>query len=132
MFDPKEGENNEQFFEDLEKDLVVECEKCGPIDKITVFSTHPKGVVIIKFHTSFAAQECIRIMDGRYFGGRRLRSMFWDGVTNYSTPSAGGGAVAESKGEQSKDADEERLEEFGDWLEHEQEDLPEEFRLRVE
>jgi HIV Tat-specific factor 1 len=125
MFDPAESVANPQFFEELEKDIAEEFEKCGPLEKITVFSRNPRGVVIVKFTTAFAAQECVRLMDGRYFGGRKLRSMFWDGVTNYSS-----GPVAVS--EQQSEADEQRLEEFGNWLEQEQEDLPEEFRLRTE
>lgn len=56
----------------------------GEIDKITVFSEHPNGVVIIKFGTSFAAQDCISKMEGRYFGGSKIKAMFWDGITNYA------------------------------------------------
>ena len=140
MFHPSECEGNEQFFDELEKDIAVEFEKCGPVEKITVFSKHPKGVVIVKFSTSFAAQECIRVMDGRYFGGRRLRSMFWDGVTNYSDSSYYGSINSNTEGEGTNKVEsnigvideDKRLEAFGDWLENEQEDLPEEFRLRVE
>jgi HIV Tat-specific factor 1 len=125
MFDPLDSLTNPQFFEELEKDIAEEFEKCGPLEKITVFSNNPKGVVIVKFATAFAAQECVRLMDGRYFGGKKLRSMFWDGVTNYTC----GPATAS---DQQSDADEQRLEEFGNWLEQEQEELPEEFRLRTE
>jgi HIV Tat-specific factor 1 len=125
MFHPSESEGNPQFFEELEKDIAEEFEKCGPLEKITVFSKNPKGVVIVKFATAFAAQECVRIMDGRYFGGKKLRSTFWDGVTNYSVD-------PHAPGQQEDDVDAQRLEEFGDWLEQEQEVLPEEFRLRTE
>lgn len=125
MFHPSESEGNPQFFEELEKDIAEEFEKCGPLEKITVFSRNPKGVVIVKFATSFAAQECVRVMDGRYFGGRKLRSMFWDGVTNY-------GEVSLGDSMQTNAEDDQRLEEFGDWLEQEQENLPEEFRLKTE
>ena len=46
--------------------------------------------------------------------------------------------LREEEGNDDDDEDDEdrvesnRLDEFGDWLEHEQEDLPEEFRLRTE
>lgn len=135
MFHPDEASKDESFFDDLERDIVEECEKCGPIDKITVFSTNPKGVVIVKFHTAFAAQECVRVMDGRFFGGRKLRCMFWDGVTNYSVPTmstADGTSHTASGATAEVDAEEERLDAFGDWLDKEQEELPEEFRLRTE
>jgi HIV Tat-specific factor 1 len=132
MFHPDDSIDDPSFFEDLERDLVQECEKCGELEKITVFSKNPRGIVIVKFATSFAAQECVRVMDGRFFGGKRLRCTFWDGVTNYSVgdlPSQGGIGGA---GGQQEAAEEARLDAFGDWLDKEQEDLPEEFRLRVE
>ena len=136
MFDPNEIDakykgNDETFFEELENDIASEGEKCGQMDKITVFSRSPQGAVIIKFCTSYAAQECVRLFDGRMYDGRKLRCKFWDGVTDYTSQSvpsienqnAAGGKV---------DLEESRLDEFGDWLENEQEDLPEEFRLREE
>lgn len=136
MFDPAESNTDPCFFQDLETDLLEEGKKCGPIDKITVFSQHPKGVVIVKFATSFAAQECVRIMDGRFFGGKKLRCMFWDGVTNYSTPVNGSVQQEGNSGSRERaggeDEDASRLDEFGDWLENEQKDLPDEFKLRVE
>ena len=81
----------------------------------------------MKFSTSYAAQECIRLMNGRFFGGSQLKSYFWDGVTNYSVTVHS----AEHEEEEEK-AEAARLDEFGDWLENEQEDLPEEFKLRTE
>ena len=136
MFRPEDSLSDPTFFEDLERDLLQECEKLGEIEKITVFSKNPRGIVIIKFSTSFAAQECVRVMDGRFFGGNRLRCTFWDGVTNYSVPDmssqAGVNGSAALNGTAVEAAEEARLDAFGDWLDKDQEDLPEEFRLRVE
>jgi HIV Tat-specific factor 1 len=125
MFD-LEDVKDDKFMDELEADIVSECEKCGAIEKITVFSKNPRGIVIVKFGTAFAAQECVRILDGRFFGGRKIKAFFWDGKSNYSVPlSDAATAAAEAE-------DEERLKEFGDWLDHEQEDLPEELKPRVE
>lgn len=38
----------------------------------------------LKFGTAYAASECVKIFDGRFFGGRKLSCHFWDGVTNYT------------------------------------------------
>lgn len=46
----------ETFSDELEGDIASECGKCGQIEKITVFSKHPQGVVIVKFSTSYASQ----------------------------------------------------------------------------
>ena len=83
MFVPQDF-NDESFSDLLEQDIATECGKCGQIEKITVFSKHVKGVVIVKFSTSYAAQECVRSMNGRFFGGKQLRSYFWDGQTDFS------------------------------------------------
>lgn len=116
------------FSDELEQDIAGECSKCGEIDKITVFSKNPKGIVIVKFTTSFASQECVKLMDGRFFGGSRIRCYFWDGVTNYTME----GSQTLQRMEEEEEEEKERLDEFGDWLEKSQAELPPELRLRVE
>lgn len=93
------------------------CNSLGPVEKITVFSRNRLGPVAVKFSTAFAASECIKLMDGRWFGKRQLRCHYWDGATNYT--------VEESEVEQQK-----RLDDFGDWLE--QQDLPPALQLQKE
>lgn len=115
------------FEEELQVDVATECEKFGPLDKLTLFSSNPRGIVVVKFKTAFAAQECIRVMNGRYFGGVKIKCYFWDGVTNYSII-----ATSDERAEELENQEESRLNEFGDWLEKEQEVLPEEFQLRTE
>lgn len=118
---------NPTFSDELEADIASECEKLGVLEKLTFFSSNPRGIVVVKFSTSYAAQECIRVMNGRYFGGQRLKCYFWDGVSNYSVT---GSSAAQEEEEEKQEAS--RLDEFGDWLEQEQEELPEEFRVRTE
>ena len=77
----------------------------GPLEKITVFSRNSAGPVVVKFGTAYAAEECIKTMEGRWFGKRKLKCHYWDGITNYSV-----------KEDDSKEAA--RLDEFGDWLEN--------------
>lgn len=115
------------FSDELEADIASECEKCGTLEKLTFFSTNPRGIAVVKFATSYAAQECIRLMNGRFFGGSKLKSYFWDGVANYSVT-----AASEAAEEEQERQEESRLDEFGDWLENNDEELPEEFRLRTE
>lgn len=129
MFTPADFINDIAFASELEDDVASECSKCGEIDKITCFSENPKGVVIVKYKTSFAAQECIRLMDGRFFATRRLKCYFWDGATNFSISSLNASSSSSSREEEEEEG---RLDSFGDWLEKEQENLPDEFKLRVE
>lgn len=124
MFVPSDF-NSPTFSDELENDVAEGCAQCGEIEKITVFSRNPRGIVIVKFKTSFAAQECVRIMDGRFFAGKKLRCYFWDGATDYSIVSA-------KQEEEEEKEEQQRLDEFGDWLENAEDDLPDEFKLQVE
>ena len=127
MFVPSDFAD-ESFADELEKDVVNEISaKCGQIEKITLFSKHEKGIIVVKFTTSFSSQECVNLMNGRFFGGRKIKSYFWDGVTNYNI------STNYIKGiEEEEKAEAARINDFGDWLEEEQEELPEEFQLRTE
>ena len=122
------------FSDEIESDLASECEKYGIIEKITLFSSNPRGIVIIKFSTSYAAQECIRVMNGRYFNQKKIKSYYWDGSTNYTinSNSSGSGSGSNNHEDEEEKKELERLNEFGDWLEKDQENLPEEFQLRTE
>ncbi|KAJ1438189.1 hypothetical protein B484DRAFT_444774 [Ochromonadaceae sp. CCMP2298] len=115
------------FSDELEADIAGECQKCGQIEKLTFFSANPRGVAVVKFSTTFAAQECVLLMNGRYFGGRKLRCYFWDGVANFSLTTQSAQQEEEQEAQEAA-----RLDEFGDWLDRDQEELPEEFRLQLE
>jgi hypothetical protein len=127
LFSPRDFDD-EAFSDRLEREVASECQRYGDIEKITVFSKNARGVVVVKYATSYAAQECVRALDGRAWcgGARRPRCYFWDGLTDYS---AGNDPRAADDAEELEKA---RLDEFGDYLEQEQEELPEEFRLQVE
>ena len=62
----------------------------------------------IKFKQSEPAQECLKLMNGRFFGGRQLTAELWDGITNYNVRKA-----QESEEEQAA-----RLARFAAELEH--------------
>jgi HIV Tat-specific factor 1 len=84
MFSPEEFAENPGYKEELEGDIRSECAKLGRVDKLRVFNGHPQGVVSVKFVTLEAADECVRIMNGRFFGGRQLEAAKWDGFTNFN------------------------------------------------
>ena len=62
----------------------------------------------------------------RWYGGRQLSAIYWDGATDYSANAfldADGGA-------QEEEAETNRLEKFGDWIEDQE--LPPELQLQME
>jgi HIV Tat-specific factor 1 len=121
--DGGEAENS-KLLEELESDLRTHCEPFGVVEKMTVFTKHPDGVVVIKFTTPGAASDAIKGMNGLKWKGRRqLEASFWDGVTDYT---------ARSEEDEQKEREEQELRhsEFEDWLENQE--LPEELRLHAE
>lgn len=87
MFTPQEVQDSgdaDEFYEELQSEVAQECEaKAGEIEKLFVFKGNPDGVITIKFKTSAAAGECIKIFHGRFFAGRPISCEYWDGVSNF-------------------------------------------------
>ena len=48
-----------------------------------IFHLHPEGVATVKFRTDEAAEKCIELMHGRFFGGRQVEAKLWDGVETF-------------------------------------------------
>lgn len=112
--------DEDKFFSELESALRVELEKFGVVEKITVFSKRLDGVVVVKFAQPAAASEAVKEWDGKVWKGRSVEAIFWDGVTDFTVQDE----------HKEKEEAEKRLEEFGNWLDHQE--LPEELRLQTE
>ena len=119
MFKPKDIIKDSQL-KKLESRILSECSKNGDVEKITVFSENPAGVVIVKFTQPAAASSTIKAYQNIDIGGRRVEATFWDGVTDYTIHDE----------ENEKLESEKRQEEFGAWLDNQQ--LPEHLQLRME
>jgi len=126
-------DEEEQLLGELELRVRTECEKFGDVEKMTLFSRHPDGVVVVKYAQPGAASDAVQGLNGRPWErpanaeakstaptSTTLEAMFWDGVTDYTVRDE----VKEEK------EMEERHEEFGAWLE--QQELPEELRLQTQ
>ena len=123
IFDPKEltKDKNDKKLRKLDQEVHAECEELGTVEKITVFSKHPAGVMIVKFAQPNAASDAVTKFNGKVRGtGHKVDASYWDGVTDYTMHDA----------EKEEKETEKRLDEFGDWLENQ--DSPEEFKLKVE
>ena len=69
MFDIKYADEP-NFFKFLEEDVRMECEKLGEILRIKIFEKNSEGVIQIKFKEALAAENCIKLMNNRFFDGR--------------------------------------------------------------
>lgn len=83
MFDPDEVQGNKGLIKDLHTDVADECRKHGSIGRIKIFAWNPEGVVSVRFMTTEAADACVKALNGRPFGGRRIVAGLWDGFTNF-------------------------------------------------
>jgi HIV Tat-specific factor 1 len=78
----------------------------GEIDKFQIFEENPEGVIKIKFKSPTSAEKCIQALNGRFYNGKQIEAVYWDGKTDYSK-------ISENSEIQNK-----RIEEFGKWLEN--------------
>lgn len=83
LFSLQEAEREgPEFYAELADEVREECEKIGQVAKVTPMERHKQGIVCVKFKTSCEAEECIRVMDGRYFAGRAVEASFYDGCSD--------------------------------------------------
>eukprot|EP00123_Amoebidium_parasiticum_P017043 comp23685_c1_seq1/m.40643 comp23685_c1_seq1/g.40643 ORF comp23685_c1_seq1/g.40643 comp23685_c1_seq1/m.40643 type:complete len:477 (-) comp23685_c1_seq1:261-1691(-) len=83
MFDPKEFEEDPVGITEIKDDVMTECGQCGQVKKVIVFDRHKEGVVSVRFDNMESAEKAIKLMNGRWFGGRQIKADHWDGKTNY-------------------------------------------------
>lgn len=116
VFHPDEFIEDPELEDDLKKDILGEASKLGVVESVKIYRRNPDGVVSIVFKTEEAADACIKLMRGRWFGGRQLEANKWDGVTNHNAK-----RVQETEEEQMA-----RLEAFSKEIEEGREDGGEE------
>ena len=73
------NEGGKDFLKELEQDMKFECGKIGPVMRIKIYENNPNGYVQVKYKDVVSAEECIRVMNGRFFDCRQLECFYWDG-----------------------------------------------------
>ncbi len=108
--------------EELEDVLYESFQEFGSIEKITCISK--TSVVIVKYIEPVAASAALQSLNGSPNPRTKetMEAIYWDGVTDYTK-------VAGDE-EKEKEEEKQRHDEFGDWLES-QDELPPELRLQV-
>lgn len=72
IWDPLEGSDAE-FFDELEEDMRSECSKHGAVERVQIVAD---GSVVVRFAELSAAIACLKVMNGRWFAGRRIEAQF--------------------------------------------------------
>lgn len=68
---------------------------------------YQKGIIKVKFASAYDADQCISIMNDRFFDQHQIQCFYWDGKTDYKRD-----ALKENHKDEAQ-----RLDEFGKWLE---------------
>jgi HIV Tat-specific factor 1 len=111
VFTLKELEEDVTAALEIKEDIREGCEDIGPVTNVVLYDQEPEGIVTVKFKSEEDALQCVRRMDGRYFGGQALEAHLLEIGVKY----------AKSKSTNDDDEEEEkRLDEFGKWLEKNQ------------
>ncbi len=118
LFTPSTLQSDDTILDQLEKQIRKQCSELGDVEKITVFSKNPQGVILVKFVQPAAATEAVKLYNGRKWGQNKIDASYWDGITDFTVH------------DDEADDTEQRVEAFGQWLENQE--LPEEFKLKVE
>jgi HIV Tat-specific factor 1 len=101
---------------DIKEDVREEGEKLGEITNVVLFDKEADGVITVRFTDADAAKACAKMWDGRHFDGRKVEAYVAQGPTKFKKTKEKKTMVDEN------DSDEERrLDEFGKFLEQEDE-----------
>lgn len=83
MFTLEELAEDEDAFGEIRQDVLDECEKLGPVTKVTLYDLEPDGIVTVKFRTPLAARACVERMQGRSFAGRTIEASIATGPLRF-------------------------------------------------
>lgn len=83
LFTPELFDKEVQLIIEYQNDLREECSKCGTVRKVVVYDRHPEGVAQVNMADPEQADLVIQMMNGRFFGQRKLTAETWDGKTKY-------------------------------------------------
>lgn len=110
MFSLAELAEDASLLLDLRDDVREEAGRFGEVAKVLLFDKEPAGVMAVIYRAPEDARACVAKMDGRWFGGRQVVAHLDDGKHYRKTD------------RDDELEDEQRLEEFGRFIEGEGED----------
>lgn len=68
---------------EIQQDLREECSKCGTVKKVIIYDQHPEGVAQVNMKEPEEADAVVQLLNGRWFGKRKLFAEIWNGRTKY-------------------------------------------------
>ncbi|KAI9653504.1 MAG: hypothetical protein M1821_007012 [Bathelium mastoideum] len=107
MFTLKELEEDPAAVLEIKEDVRDECGKVGEVTNVVLYDKEEDGVVTVRFGNAQSAKACVNVMNGRYFSQQKVEAYIFDGKDKFK----------KSGKKTGDDEEENRLDDFGDWLE---------------
>ncbi|KAL4809554.1 hypothetical protein BDV18DRAFT_132327 [Aspergillus unguis] len=120
MFTLQELDEDPAAILDIKEDIRDECSKLGEVTNVVLYDKEEAGVVSVRFSNPESAKACVKLMNGRFFGGTAVVAYISDGSERFRKTNEKRAALEDlaEKGFDAEDEDEnQRLDEFGTWLE---------------
>ncbi|KAL4925846.1 U2 snRNP complex subunit CUS2 [Aspergillus undulatus] len=120
MFTLQELEEDPAAILDIKEDIREECSKLGEVTNVVLYDKEEAGVVSVRFSNPESARACVKTMNGRFFGGTAVEAYISNGSERFRKTNEKRAALEDlaEKGFDAEDEDEnQRLDEFGTWLE---------------
>ncbi|XP_059621278.1 HIV Tat-specific factor 1-like [Phlebotomus argentipes] len=83
LFAPETFDKEVQLILEYQNDLREECAKCGTVRKVVIYDRHAEGVAQVTMADPEEADLVVKLLDGRFFGKRKLAAEIWDGKTKF-------------------------------------------------
>lgn len=83
LFESSMFDENVSLILEFQQDLREECSKRGEVRKVILYDRHPEGVAQINMKTPEEADECVQLLNNRWFGKRKITAEIWDGKTKF-------------------------------------------------
>ncbi|XP_059473465.1 HIV Tat-specific factor 1 homolog [Neocloeon triangulifer] len=83
LFEPSIFDKEVALILEYQEDLREECKKCGDVRKVIIYDRNPDGVAQIFFKDAEEADQCVQLLNNRWFGQRKITAETWDGKTVY-------------------------------------------------
>ncbi|KAL0205443.1 hypothetical protein P9112_000750 [Eukaryota sp. TZLM1-RC] len=83
MFTIQEMETEAGLTSELRADVHEECIKFGHVEKVSIFSNNPEGIVTVRFKERACAVDCVHVFNGRIYDGKVVIADLWDGKEKF-------------------------------------------------
>ena len=110
MFTLQELADDPSAILDIKEDVREECDKFGQVTNVVLYDKEDDGVVTVRFGNAMAAQECVKVFDGRWFDRRQIEAYVADGRERFKKS---------KKGEADEEEEQARLENYSKFIEGE-------------